>query len=93
VLIDTIAEERYIFSNETDRYVRGKVAKGPAVRSNAATEIPTEGNLTESIEDAQAWTCTNYKDSVLRQSVGLDTYRYFYAGQSQLYDWFLHHLA
>ncbi|KAH8657942.1 Alpha/Beta hydrolase protein [Xylariales sp. PMI_506] len=74
-----IPDERYIFSNETDRYAQGKVAKGPAIRSNAATEIPSR-NVTSSIEDAQAWTCTNYEDTVLRQSLGLDTYRYFWAG-------------
>ncbi|ETS76618.1 hypothetical protein PFICI_12005 [Pestalotiopsis fici W106-1] len=75
-----IPDEKYIFTNETDRYEKGLVAKGPAVASNAATEIPTEGNLTASISNAQAWTCANYRDSVLRQSYGLDTYRYFWAG-------------
>ncbi|KAL4948838.1 alpha/beta-hydrolase [Aspergillus filifer] len=75
-----IPDEKYIFSNETERYVTGKVAKGPAIRSNTATELPTEGNLTESIADSLSWTCTNYKESVLRYNAGLDTYRYFYGG-------------
>ncbi|KAK9772574.1 putative Carboxylesterase type B domain-containing protein [Seiridium cardinale] len=75
-----IPDERYIFSNETDRYVQGKVARGPAIKSNAATEIPTDGNLTASISSAKAWTCANYQDSVLRQTIGLDTYRYFWGG-------------
>ncbi|KAI4600026.1 hypothetical protein KJ359_001127 [Pestalotiopsis sp. 9143b] len=75
-----IPDEKYIFTNETDRYAKGLVAKGPAIISNAATEIPTEGNLTGSISNAKAWSCYAYRDSFLRQSFGLDTYRYFYAG-------------
>ncbi|KAJ5722124.1 hypothetical protein N7488_000159 [Penicillium malachiteum] len=75
-----IPDEKYVFSNESERYTVGKVAKGPVIRSNTATEIPTEGNLTESITEALNWTCTNYEDTVLRYNAGLDTYRYFYGG-------------
>lgn len=76
-----IADEKYIFSNESERYLTGQVAKGPAIRSNAATEIPNETNLTESIADSLSWTCTNYEDSILRYNAGLETYRYFYEGE------------
>lgn len=76
-----VADERYIFANESARYAEGKVAKGPAIKSNTATEIPDQTNLTASIEGARTWTCTNYEDAVLRQSAGLDTYRYFYGGE------------
>ncbi|KAJ5662657.1 hypothetical protein N7462_011583 [Penicillium macrosclerotiorum] len=78
--MDYIPDERYIFSNETQRYVEGKVAKGPAIRSFAAREIAVDNNITSSQVDAQKWVCSALSDTVLRYTHGLDTYRYFWAG-------------
>ncbi|QKX64570.1 uncharacterized protein TRUGW13939_11745 [Talaromyces rugulosus] len=74
-----IPDERYIFSNETKRYTAGKVARGPAIRSDASRE---QANTNESVtmEVEGEWICTAYTDSILRSSLGLDTYRYMWAG-------------
>ncbi|KAJ5873440.1 uncharacterized protein N7473_013313 [Penicillium subrubescens] len=76
----TTADEKYIFSNETLRYLEGKVAKGPAIRSFAAREIAADNNITSSQADARQWVCLAASDTALRFSQGLDTYRYFWAG-------------
>jgi carboxylesterase type B len=75
------ADETYIFSNETLRYLEGKVAKGPAIRSFATREIAVDNNITSSQEDARQWDCLAASDTALRFSHGLDTYRYFWAGK------------
>ncbi|CAK7200912.1 hypothetical protein SEUCBS139899_003612 [Sporothrix eucalyptigena] len=75
-----IPDEKYIFSNESERYALGKVAPGPAIRSNAAAETSTANNETATAITAQAYTCKNYDETLLRESIGLDTYRYFWAG-------------
>ncbi|KAJ6018316.1 hypothetical protein N7451_001695 [Penicillium sp. IBT 35674x] len=74
-----IPDEKYIFSNETARYLAGKVARGPAIRSDASRE---QANADESItmEVEGEWICTAYEDSILRASLGLETYRYLWAG-------------
>lgn len=75
------ADERYIFFNETLRYLEGKVAKGPAIRSFAAREIAADNNITSSQENARQWVCLAASDTALRFSQGLDTYRYLWAGK------------
>ncbi|KAE8329705.1 alpha/beta-hydrolase [Aspergillus sergii] len=74
-----IPDEKYIYSDETARYKSGSVAKGPAIRSTASRE---QANTAENItmEGEGEWVCTAYEDSVLRSSLGLDTYRYEWAG-------------
>lgn len=73
------ADEKYIFSDETARYTAGKVARGPAIRSDASREMATT-NETATMETEDEWICTAYQDSILRASLGLDTYRYMWAG-------------
>ncbi|KAL4733148.1 Alpha/Beta hydrolase protein [Aspergillus similis] len=65
-----IPDEKYIFSNETARYSSGLVARGPAIRSDASREMAMEGE----------WICTAYRDAILRSTLGLETYRYEWAG-------------
>ncbi|OJJ42440.1 hypothetical protein ASPZODRAFT_105113 [Penicilliopsis zonata CBS 506.65] len=76
---DYIPDERYIFSNETERYLAGKVARGPAIRSDVAREISTNDEATTAEEEGE-WICTAMDDSALRLSLGLETYRYLWAG-------------
>lgn len=57
------------------------MAPGPAIRSNAAREDPiTPGNDTATMETTGEWLCASYKDALLRASLGLETYRYEWAG-------------
>ncbi|KAL3479825.1 Alpha/Beta hydrolase protein [Aspergillus californicus] len=74
-----IPDEKYIFSNETTRYAEGNVAKCPAIRSDAAREQANE-NVTVVLEVEGEWDCTAAADAALRRSLGLDTYRYLWAG-------------
>ncbi|CAI7595607.1 unnamed protein product [Penicillium glandicola] len=74
-----IADEKYIFSNETKRYLEGKVAKGPAIRSDAAREQANQ-NTTITLEVEGEWDCTAASDAAMRYSLGLDTYRYYWTG-------------
>ncbi|OJJ42744.1 hypothetical protein ASPZODRAFT_1299585 [Penicilliopsis zonata CBS 506.65] len=76
---DYIPDERYIFSNSTERYVMGKVARGPAIRSDVAREWPSD-NVTSILVGQEFSDCLARSDSELRASLGLDTYRYYYAG-------------
>jgi hypothetical protein len=86
-----IADQRTVFSNYTERYLTGMISKTPMIYSNTANEggafVPfpaddpqrypnqTAANLlTESIM------CGAAKSSTLRNSIGLPTYRYQYAG-------------
>ncbi|ORY69089.1 carboxylesterase, type B [Pseudomassariella vexata] len=74
-----IPDERYIFSNETQRYIDGKIAKGPAIRSHAARESPSTNET--AVEASQLrWDCATASDVALRHSIGLDTHRYLWAG-------------
>ncbi|KAF2768105.1 carboxylesterase, type B [Teratosphaeria nubilosa] len=74
-----IPDEKYIFSNESARYAAGKVAKGPAIRSDVAREQMNENStITEEVEEQ--WVCTALDDSSARQKLGLETYRYYYGG-------------
>ncbi|RDW83643.1 uncharacterized protein DSM5745_03969 [Aspergillus mulundensis] len=74
-----IPDERYIFTNETTRYIEGKVARGPEIRSNTASEMPT-ANRTATDQTQRQWLCKGVQESALRYEHGLDTYRYLWAG-------------
>ncbi|KAJ5925762.1 hypothetical protein N7454_007272 [Penicillium verhagenii] len=74
-----IPDEKYIFANETLRYLSGKVARGPAIRSDASREQANEDE-TVTMEVEGEWICTAYEDSILRAYLGLETYRYLWAG-------------
>ena len=61
----------------------GQVAKGPAIRSDAAREGASEN--TTAVEAAEKqWICAATSDATMRRSLGLDTYRYEWAGESHL---------
>ncbi|GKZ49030.1 hypothetical protein AbraIFM66951_001280 [Aspergillus brasiliensis] len=74
-----IPDEKYIFSNETARYAAGRVARGPAIRSTTSRELSST-SATTTMETVGEWVCAAYQDSVLRSSLGLETYRYEWAG-------------
>ena len=74
-----IPDEKYIFLNETSRYSEGKFAAGPAFRSDVAREHP-DPNTTEVESSEAASDCLAADDIALRYAAGLDTYRYWYAG-------------
>ncbi|XHG03598.1 hypothetical protein AWENTII_006899 [Aspergillus wentii] len=74
-----IPDEKYIFSNETQRYAEGKVARGPSIRSDAAREFPDQNTTSVDVSEGVA-DCLALSDAKLRSSLGLDTYRYYWAG-------------
>ena len=82
-LTASTADDKYIFTNETERYVLGQVAKGPAIRSDAAREWASD-NITAVMETEGEWICAAATDSALRLSLGLETYRYLWAGKFEL---------
>ncbi|KAL4919257.1 Alpha/Beta hydrolase protein [Aspergillus aurantiobrunneus] len=75
-----IPDEKYIFSNETQRYLEGKVARGPAIRSSAARESASP-NITSTAEAQREWLCSSVSDTRLRYELNLDTYRYLWAAR------------
>lgn len=76
------ADDKYIFYNETQRYMEGKVAKRPSIRSDAAREM-TSTNTTAVNAGERTWDCYALSDSILRAENGLETYRYYWAGESE----------
>ncbi|PYH46235.1 alpha/beta-hydrolase [Aspergillus saccharolyticus JOP 1030-1] len=74
-----IPDEKYIFANETQRYLSGKVARGPAIRSDVDREMSST-NLTATAITQMEWNCAAVSDAALRKALELDTYRYFWAG-------------
>jgi hypothetical protein len=74
-----LADEKYIFADETERYIQGKVAKGPVIRSDAERESPS-ANLTSTLTAQKQWNCAAAADAPMRKALGLDTYRYYWAG-------------
>ncbi|RSL67370.1 hypothetical protein CEP53_003016 [Fusarium sp. AF-6] len=68
------------FDNYIHRYVKCLVAPGPAIRSITATELEPSPNLTHTAEVARNFNCFTLSDSKLRESIGLETFRYFYVG-------------
>ncbi|OJJ42157.1 hypothetical protein ASPZODRAFT_77614 [Penicilliopsis zonata CBS 506.65] len=74
-----IPDEKYIFSNQSERYALGKVARGPAIRSDASREMAgSQEDMTMEVEGE--WICTAWIDAKRRASLGLETYRYEWAG-------------
>ncbi|KAL4820013.1 carboxylesterase, type B [Aspergillus spinulosporus] len=76
---DYIPDEKYIFSNETERYRQRKVARGPAIRSDVAREMSSE-DVTRVMQAEGEWDCTAASDSAMRRSLGPDIYRYLWGG-------------
>jgi hypothetical protein len=85
------ADNKTVFSNVTERYALGKVARVPKIIGTAADEgsaltyVPlsnytTGPNPAAVLEETLAFVCTSYNTSVMRQSAGLATYRYEWAG-------------
>ncbi|PWY82015.1 alpha/beta-hydrolase [Aspergillus heteromorphus CBS 117.55] len=74
-----IPDEKYIFSNESERYATGQVARGPSIRSDAAREDASDNTTSVMISEGE-WDCRAAMDTALRRSIGLDTYRYFWGG-------------
>ncbi|RMJ17653.1 hypothetical protein CDV36_002641 [Fusarium kuroshium] len=68
------------FDNYIHRYAKRLVAPGPAIRSTTATELEPSPNLTHTAEVARNFNCFTLSDSKLRESIGLETFRYFYVG-------------
>lgn len=79
-LIAWLADEKYIFANETTRYREGLVAQGPAIRSDAAREMASSNDTATNVVEEE-WDCTAVNDAYMRKELGLDTYRYFWAGE------------
>ncbi|KAK3710340.1 hypothetical protein LTR37_010406 [Vermiconidia calcicola] len=90
-----IADERIVFSNYTARYQADMVTKAPIVYSSVYSSAANEGGTLSSYPvnhlqrgpsqaDANAVTerilCGASNSSILRDSIGLRTYRYQYAG-------------
>lgn len=90
LLFAPIPDERVIFSNYTDRYVKGLVAKVPAIIGTAANEgavLVPYADLTAGPNQTLAdlvtllnFVCPAHTTSELRKSIGLSTYRYQQAG-------------
>ncbi|KAJ5731951.1 alpha/beta-hydrolase [Penicillium malachiteum] len=76
---DYLPDETYIFNNEDARYALGKVARGPSIRSDTSREFPSSNTTEVNIEEGES-DCLALKDSILRQSLGLETHRYYWAG-------------
>ncbi|KAK3068634.1 hypothetical protein LTR53_013651 [Teratosphaeriaceae sp. CCFEE 6253] len=86
----TVADERVVFANNSERYLTGKVAQAPMIYSTVANEggslapFPADPAKGQNQTAANAITintlCGAAKSSILRNSIGLPTYRYQYAG-------------
>ncbi|CAK38419.1 alpha/beta-hydrolase [Aspergillus phoenicis ATCC 13157] len=74
-----IPDEKYIFSDERQRYLERKVARGPSIRSDTAREFPSTNTTSVNIEEGES-DCLAVTDLALRASIGLETYRYYWAG-------------
>lgn len=83
-----IPDEKLIFSNYSDRYSKGLVAKVPAIVGTALDEgtvlVPyAEKGVNETLADLTTliyFLCPAHTTSHLRTQLGLRTYRYQYAG-------------
>lgn len=84
-------DEKYVFSNYTERYLTGKVAQLPKIIGTTSREpsalVPYPiNNYTEGPSEARILTqtlntvCAAYNTSVIRDQVNLPTYRYEWAG-------------
>lgn len=57
-----------------------KVARGPSIRSDAAREFPGTNTTAVNIQEGES-DCLALSDTKLRESIGLETYRYIWAGK------------
>ena len=91
ISFNTIADERIVFSDYEDRYKSGFVSKLPMIYSSAANEgaslveYPVDNleqgpNQTEVNMSTERFLCGAANSSILRDTIGLTTYRYQYAG-------------
>ncbi|KAK5695441.1 hypothetical protein LTR97_008948 [Elasticomyces elasticus] len=86
----TVADEKIVFSNNSERYLMGKVTKAPMIYSTVANEggslapFPADPSAGQNQTAANAVTigtlCGAATSSILRNSIDLPTYRYQYAG-------------
>lgn len=97
----TIADERIVFADYEDRYKEGFVSKVPMIYSSAANEgaslvqypvdhLQRGPNQTEVNLNTERFLCGAANSSILRDSIGLRTYRYQYAGNwtnQDPFDW------
>lgn len=97
-----IADERVVFADYQDRYKSGFVSKVPMIYSSAANEgaslvqypvdNPEQGpNQTEVNQiTIESFLCGAANSSIMRNTIGLTTYRYQYAGDwtnQNPFDW------
>jgi carboxylesterase type B len=86
-----IADERIVFSNYTQRYESGMVTQNPMIYSSVANEggslapypvhhVQRGPNQAVANSITEEVLCGATNSSILRQSIGLVTYRYQYAG-------------
>ncbi|KAK8097972.1 carboxylesterase [Apiospora kogelbergensis] len=84
-------DEKWVFSNYTQRYLEGKVAKIPTIIGTTAREgsalayVPlsnyTAGPSEETVvRGTVRFVCPGHESSVARDKLGLATYRYHWAG-------------
>lgn len=84
-------DEKWVFSNYTQRYLEGKVAKIPSIIGTTAREgsalayVPlsnyTEGPSEETVaKGTLRFVCPAHESSAARDGLGLATYRYHWAG-------------
>ncbi|KAK6854336.1 hypothetical protein PG995_009429 [Apiospora arundinis] len=85
------SDEKWVFSNYTQRYLEGKVAKIPTIVGTTAREgsalayVPLSNYTAGPSEDTVVrgtlrFVCPSYESSVARDRLGLATYRYHWAG-------------
>ncbi|KAF5385576.1 hypothetical protein D9757_006738 [Collybiopsis confluens] len=86
-----LVDNKYVFANYTERYLEKKFAKVPSIFGNTAREgsafvaYPinnvSAGPPEQSIVSATlTWDCPAYNSTVLRNQIGLSTWRYQWAG-------------
>ncbi|KAE9397511.1 alpha/beta-hydrolase [Gymnopus androsaceus JB14] len=85
------ADNKYVFTNYTERYLNGQIAKLPKILGTTAREasaldtypindVAAGPNETLVVINTLATVCDAYNTSVLREELGLTTYRYEWAG-------------
>ena len=91
ISFNPVPDEKVVFRNITERYLNGKVTKAPMIYSSAANEggslspFPADDpqrGVNQTVADATTIRviCGAANSTILRNSIGLPTYRYQYAG-------------
>ncbi|KAM3421964.1 Carboxylic ester hydrolase [Cercospora zeina] len=91
ISFSTVADEKLVFSNYTERYLQRRLTRAPMIYSSTANEggslsgypadDPQSGiNQTQADQTTLQILCGAAKSGALRQGLGLPTYRYQYAG-------------